>query len=180
MEWLGDPGLVVAGVDPGLTGALAILDENDQCETIPMPVMDGILDAAAVIEFLRAREPSIVIIEQQQAWPKQGAASTFRTGLLYGQLLGALQASGWPYRLVHPARWKKALRIVCGPGLTPYQRRKALKACSMRRAIELLPKSADQFRRVRDEGNAEAALIAWWYLHDRPRTKKNILEEAMA
>jgi hypothetical protein len=57
---------------------------------------------------------------------------------------------------VSPAKWKKAL------GLS------ADKGASRRRAIELWPERAQWFARVKDDGRAEAALIAYWWLQHGP------------
>ena len=163
----GDPGLIVAGIDPGIRGALAVLNENNDCDTASMPVMGdpAIVDGAAVARWLHDRDVQLVIIEQSQAMPlerkvrgktiRQGISSTFRTGQTYGQLLGVLQASLLPYRPVTAQVWKRAM------GLNWEKER------SRRRAIELRPAISDQFARKLDEARAEAALLAWWYLHGR-------------
>lgn len=157
MDGLGDPGLIVAGLDPGLSGALAVLDEEGDCETCHMPCMGDprIMDGGAVARWLGDRCVQLAVIEQQQAFPKQGLSSSFRTGQSYGQLLGVLQACLIPYKIVTPARWKKDMNLSRD------------KEQSRRRAIELLPQYGYQFSLKKDEARAEAALIAWWYLHER-------------
>jgi hypothetical protein len=168
-----DPGLIVAGIDPGLHGAIAVLNEAGDCDTIHMPVMGDklVIDGGAVARWLGERSPNLVVIERAQAMPehlqkrKQGAASTFRFGQTYGQLLGVLQASAFPYRIVGAADWKRALHL---------SRDKEL---SRRRAIELLPLAGEQFQLKKDEARAEAALIAWWYLHGRTPFRAKIERE---
>lgn len=174
MAGFADPGLIVAGIDPGLHGALAVLNENDDCETIDMPVMGDplIVDGGFVARWLNERDVNLVVIERAAAMPsewtdkktgkirKQGAASTFRFGQTYGQLLGVLQASAFPYRIVGPAQWKRAMSL---------SRDKEQSRC---RAIELLPRAGEQFQLKKNEARAEAALIAWWYLHERGKEKR--------
>lgn len=166
--------LIVAGIDPGLHGALAVLNETGDCQTTDMPIMGdpAIVDGGAVARWLNECDVSIVVIERAQSMPaewtdrktgklrKQGVSSSFRNGQTYGQLLGVLQACAFPYRIVGAADWKRAMRL---------SRDKEL---SRRRAIELLPRSGEQFQLKKHEARAEAALIAWWYLHERNRLEE--------
>jgi Holliday junction resolvasome RuvABC endonuclease subunit len=157
----GDPGLIVVGIDPGLSGALAVLNEDGDLDTVLMPVMGApvrVVDGGAVARWLSECSPNLAVIEMAQAMPKQGASSTFRFGQAYGQVLGVLQTSLIPYRIVVSRRWKQDLGLSSD------------KEQSRRRAIELLPRWADQFTRRKDEARAEAALIAWWWLHGRNRS----------
>lgn len=65
---------------------------------------------------------------------------------------GVVAGAGWPLTYVSPAKWKRDLRL------------SADKGASRRRAIELWPSWAELFARVKDDGRAEAALIAHWWL----------------
>lgn len=85
--------------------------------------------------------------------PKQGVTSVFDFGVSKGIAIGAAAADLWSLRFVSPARWKRAL------GLT------ADKDQCRRRAIELWPEHAALFKLKRHDGRAEAALIAYWWLH---------------
>jgi crossover junction endodeoxyribonuclease RuvC len=148
----------VAGIDPGIHGALAVVDEDGECNTVCMPVMGSpkaIVDGGAVVRWLGDNGACLAMVEAAQAFPGQGVSTSFRFGQAYGQILGALQAALIPYRIVTPARWKGDLRLSRD------------KEQSRRRAIELLPRAALQFALKKDEARAEAALIAWWYLHGR-------------
>ncbi len=83
--------------------------------------------------------------------PKQGVASTFAFGKAYGVILGVTATIG--YRTVHvrPNIWKKTMGL------------NADKGRSRRMACDRWPLTADVFARVRDDGRAEAALLAAWY-----------------
>jgi len=154
-----DLGLIVAGIDPGLSGALAVLSENGTLDSIHMPRMDKLVDGGYVARWLCDRDVNFAVMEQAGAFPGQGVAGMFNYGRSYGQVLGALQASLIPYSLVTASRWKNNL------GLSKDKER------SRRRAIELFPEFAYQFQLKKDEARAEAALIAWWYLHHQPHEK---------
>ena len=71
---------------------------------------------------------------------------TFAEG--YGSLLGALGVLRVPVHHVTPTVWKK------GEGVT------ADKSTSRQRACELWPTESHRFARVKDDGRAEACLIA--------------------
>jgi crossover junction endodeoxyribonuclease RuvC len=154
--------MVVAGIDPGLSGALAVLNEDDLCESVHMPRMGDMVDGGALARWLGDRDVELAILESANAWPGQGVAGMFKYGRSFGQVLGVLQASLIPYLLVTPAKWKRDMHLSSD------------KEASRRRAIELLPRAAGegQFSLKKDEARAEAALIAWWYLHGRGSTTK--------
>jgi crossover junction endodeoxyribonuclease RuvC len=64
---------------------------------------------------------------------------------------------------VTPAQWKFGVGLNAVSG----QDQKARKNASREKAIELFPQYADLFARVKDDGRAEAALMAWWFVHKR-------------
>ncbi len=139
---------VLLGVDPGQTGALAALTGTGDllwAEDAPDP-----FHGATIRTMLYGEGITLAAVEQVHAMPRQGVSSTFKFGLNYGIVLGALGALLIPYRLVTPTVWKRAARVTKD------------KSSSRQRATELWPNHADLFRRVKDDGRAEAALIAYW------------------
>ena len=84
--------------------------------------------------------------------PKQGVTSSFNFGRSKGVVEGVFAAAGRPIVYVSPGVWKRALGLSKDKG------------ASRRRAIELWPDHTDKFRRAKDDGRAEAALIALWYV----------------
>jgi len=66
---------------------------------------------------------------------------------------GVALGAGIPVRWVSASKWKRAL------GLS------ADKGASRRRATELWPAQSAMFARVKDDGRAEAALIAYYWLY---------------
>jgi crossover junction endodeoxyribonuclease RuvC len=142
----------IIGCDPGITGALALLERGGQLVDIKdMPVVDGQVDAYALTDIIAGwGQVDRVVVETQQAMPRQGVSSTFKTGANYGRILGVLAALQRPVTHVRAAEWTKALRV--GPD----------KAVHRRRAMDEWPATADRFARVKDDGRADAALIAMW------------------
>lgn len=111
--------MIFAGIDPGVTGALAFLSEGgqilyaEQFSTLPYNKSRRQIDCAQLARRLSAlREPgveSVVTVEEVHAFPKQGVSSTFTFGMTFGQILGVIETLGLRYQLAHPRRWQKFL-----------------------------------------------------------------------
>jgi hypothetical protein len=147
---------IIIGVDPGKSGAIAVLDDGALRDVGDMPVVGATISAARLSDMCSRWLPLdyvLAVVEDVHAMPKQGVSSTFAFGRSLGVIEGALGALSIPTHYVSPARWKRDLRLGKDKGE------------SRRRAIELWPDRADWFARVKDDGRAEAALIAYWWLH---------------
>ncbi len=153
---------VTLGIDPGMTGAIAMLDSYGcLVEVADMPVVDKFVSApllVSAIESMTAYDAQemvgMVVIEHVASMPKQGVASTFKFGVAFGVVLGVVGGMDLPSTLVRPAKWKRDM------GLTSDKER------SRRLAIERWPNQADSFKLKKHDGRAEAALLALWW-HDR-------------
>lgn len=141
---------MILGVDPGLTGALAWLDDNgrlvDACD---MPTVDGQVNCAELAGIIRGLTPRLAAVERVHSMPGQGVSSTFKFGTSYGAILGVLGALQVPVRHVAPGVWKRQAGLI-GAG----------KDASRGKAIDRWPDRHDLFRRKKDHGRADAALIA--------------------
>lgn len=147
----------VLGIDPGASGAFCLLDtETNHLEIHDMPTVEvkvGRKNArrvsapmvASIVDWLEA---DAAFIEAVHAMPGQGVSSMFAFGRALGVLEGVVAKAGIPVTMVPPAEWTKAMRLKGG------------KDGSRARACELWPKQAHLFARVKDDGRAEAALIA--------------------
>lgn len=142
------------GVDPGAQGAFALLDPTGQLvEVWDMPMVDKEVVAPLVLEIVARCEDLSdrhleAWVERAQAMPNQGVATTFRYARGYGVVLGVLGARHVPTHHLPAAVWKRAAHLSKD------------KDVSRRRAIELWPAHATAFARKKDDGRAEAALIA--------------------
>lgn len=141
----------IVGIDPGLTGALALHGPHGIADVIDMPVIDGVVDAYTLTTII-AEWGSVdrIVIETQQAMPKQGVASTFKTGANYGRILGVCAALERPVYHVRASEWTRALGVGSD------------KAVHRRRAQDEWPSMADKFACRKDDGRADACLIALW------------------
>ena len=152
----------VAGIDPGLSGAVALLDDEGMkpLQVWDMPTvkimrnskMKRELNLAELAEIIwQLGEGTPVFVERVGAMPGQGVTSMFSFGKSYGAVLGILAAYHHPVFHVAPQTWKKAVGVRDGG-----------KGASRLRASELFPSAAGQWSRVKDDGRAEAALIAYY------------------
>ena len=151
----------IAGVDPGLSGAVAIVNELGELVSIEDTPTVAVTRgreyvAARMAELLTRTIPSsdrrlaLVVIEVQQSFPGQGVRSTFRTGEGYGLWQGIAAALEIPTLLVRPVEWKRAAGIPA----------KSSKSESRVVATQRWPTWSSYFARVKDDGRADAALIA--------------------
>lgn len=149
----------ILGCDVGAFGAIAILDTDDRSlVVIDMPstkVKRGPrivtqVDAVALAKALRPHvsDDLIAMVEKTHSMPGQGVASCYAFGRAAGVVEGVLAALGVPFSLVPPATWAKKMRLFGG------------KDGSRSRATELFPEQAHLFARKKDDGRADAVLIA--------------------
>jgi hypothetical protein len=155
------------GIDPGLSGAVAVVDHAGvfvvvhDTPVLTLRVARGTRRDYDVPGMCALLGPYVgaglhVIIEESQAMPGQGVRSMFTCGYGYGLWLGILAALQVPYTPVRPAVWKKAFSL--GKD----------KEAARLRAMQLFP--AADLRLRKHHGRAEALLLAHWALADSRAT----------
>lgn len=152
--------MTIAGIDPGLGGAIAFLMPDGACVTFDMPVHrlvrngknKGEIDAHGLAAMFWREHAAHAFIEVVGAMPGQGVTSMFSLGRSYGTVIGVLAAVGVPTTFVSPRKWKSSLGVPTA------------KDGARARASQLFPASAEQWALVKHDGRAEAALIALWGL----------------
>jgi len=155
-------GVYYLGIDPGINGALALVDTAGELhDVVDMPTrvagtrangkekrtVDEDLLTLIVMAWMED-DFLIGVIERVQASPGAGAVSMFSFGEGYGKIQGVLSALGISCELVTPKEWK-----------THFDLGKDKKD-SLAKARSLWPNYAESFARVKDADRAEAALIA--------------------
>ncbi len=146
------------GIDPGLGGALAVIDEYfdvvalHDTPTLVVKARRGKTqhyDLPGLAGLLRpyAGQGAHVILEESQAMPGQGVKSMFTIGVGFGVWLGLLGALEIPYTRVRPAVWKRKLAL-----------QNSDKETARLLAQQLFP-TAD-LRLKKHHGRAEALLLA--------------------
>jgi crossover junction endodeoxyribonuclease RuvC len=140
------------GIDPGKTGAIAFIDENEEVVVFDYPGDERALsDLLETISWVIT--PARIVIESQQAFPGQGISSAFKLGVNYGMWLSAIAARAWPLVIIRPGEWKKGLGY-------PPKDKKASKAHSVTLVRQLYPQAGKYLLRVKDHDRAEAILLA--------------------
>ena len=150
---------IVLGIDIGSRGAIApVSRDGELLADIDMPVLnDGpsgrrAVNAALLAEIIAKSHASKAYVELVGARPGEGAVGAFAFGRSRGVVEGVLAALGVPVVFIAPASWKRAVGLPAG--------RDGAKDAARSAAIARWPGKAALFARVKDDGRAEAALIA--------------------
>tara|TARA_B100000886_G_scaffold235837_1_gene165095 strand:- start:1891 stop:2382 length:492 start_codon:yes stop_codon:yes gene_type:complete len=161
----------VVGIDPGLNGAIAILQDKKVLSIIDMPVMaDGKknkrqLNNAQLAEILRKNisddDEISVVVEQVNAMPGQGVTSMFNFGQTFGAIKGVCAALQLPIFFVRPSKWKKYFELI-----------NSSKDSSRTKAIEMYPYLSDQLAKKKDVNKSDAILIARFFIETRLKDSK--------
>ena len=156
----------IIGIDPGLSGGIAILEDNKVKELFDMPVMpDGKknkrqLNSALLVKLIKDNikdiENTVMVVEQVNAMPGQGVTSMFNFGQTFGAIKGICAALGLPIFFVRPAKWKKHFELI-----------NSSKDSSRTKAIEMYPKLSNQLAKKKDVNKSDAILIARFYSETR-------------
>lgn len=149
--------MIVAGIDPGKGGALAILHVDNTVQFFDVPrIKLRNKDRPAWGEWSRLWTAALdfagvdmIVIEEVGARPGQGVTSMFTFGRTLGFAHAIAAGSGAAVQTVTAGVWKGKL------GLLNSSKGASREACS-----NLYPSTAAQLARVKDDGRAEAALIA--------------------
>ena len=156
----------IIGIDPGLSGGIAILEDNIIKVLFDMPVMsDGKknkrqLNSALLVKLIKDNikdtEDTVMVVEQVNAMPGQGVTSMFNFGQTFGAIKGICAALGLPIFLVRPAKWKKHVELI-----------NSSKDASRTKAIEMYPSISEQLSKKKDVNKSDAILIARYYSETR-------------
>jgi crossover junction endodeoxyribonuclease RuvC len=156
----------IIGIDPGLSGAIAVLENNKVLNIFDMPVMSEgkknkrQLNSAQLVSLLKDNlEPNketVVVVEQVNAMPGQGVTSMFNFGQTFGAIKGVCAALELPIFFVRPSKWKKHFELI-----------NASKDSSRTKAIEMYPTLSNQLAKKKDVNKSDAILIGRFYSETR-------------
>jgi crossover junction endodeoxyribonuclease RuvC len=153
--------MIIIGIDPGASGAIAVFDPSIGSLAIhDMPTLDVIRNGknkteisprlvADIICAAAGPDPVMAVVERVGAMPGQGVSSMFQFGRSVGIIEGVLGSLSVPMTALTPQVWQKLAGVRGG------------KDAARLRAIEIFPAYAQAFARKKDDGRADAALIAW-------------------
>jgi crossover junction endodeoxyribonuclease RuvC len=151
--------MIIGGIDPGLTGAIARFDAvtGALLAITDMPVFElvkagkrsKIIDAYRLVDLL-GQGYGHIFVEVAQTRPGQAAQAVAKCFVGYGIILGVIAALGVPITHVQPRTWKNSFKVP------------ASKDGARARASELIRGGAVHWPLVKHDGRAEASLIALW------------------
>lgn len=150
--------MIILGIDPGQSGAIAWLDGSGALLRVEdMPVLEVArngrprreLDVRALASILSGFAADVCYMEQVGGMPGDAPSAAFSFGRVAGAAEAVVKLSGARFEFAAPATWKKALGLI---GTSKDQ--------SRAKAMDRWPGFTKQFSRKMDEGRAEAALIA--------------------
>jgi len=154
--------MIIIGIDPGISGAISILENKKILEVYDTPTMiDGKknkkqINSAQVTNIIKERlkdgKEVIVVVEHVNAMPGQGVTSMFNFGQSFGVIKGICAALGLPIYFVRPTKWKKHFNLI-----------KTNKDASRTKVIEAYPEISSKLHRKKDSNRADAILIALYF-----------------
>lgn len=160
--------MIIIGIDPGLTGACAVLGTAGVKTVFDLPTMpvpgvgpDALvkrkIDGYALCQLLLKHCPASegkpqVIIERVIAMGGKNNSVQTQASLLrsLGAIETVVECLKWPVQHVPPQTWKKLFRLGS-------EKTKALET-----ARKLHPEAAGNLTRQKDHNRAEAVLLAHW------------------
>ena len=156
----------IIGIDPGLSGAIAVMHDKKVINMYDMPVMaEGKknkrqLNSSQLVNIIKENinegEETIVVVEQVNAMPGQGVTSMFNFGQTFGALKGICAALELPIFFVRPSKWKKHFELI-----------NSSKDASRTKVIEMYPKLSSQLAKKKDVNKSDAILIARFFSETR-------------
>lgn len=148
--------MIVAGIDPGANGAVAVIDSDMNVRLlVDMPKRNDVM-----VLIIRNNNiyPDKTFLEDVHALPRESSVASFTFGKNCGKAELLAEALGNVY-LVTPSVWKKHCNLVRNKEETKTQ----YKHRSIELAKKLFPEVEKQLTASKD-GRAEALLIAYFGL----------------
>lgn len=167
--------MIFVGIDIGLTGGIVSLDsETNDIEIFDVPIYKSIVkkkvkdpttgkhyykdferknyhaeEMVKIIKKLKSKN-TIFVIEKVHGIIGDGAIQSFSLGLGSGLWVGIVKALSGKIIQVSPQAWKKELKFKAGSD----------KKESVKKAQELYPQIKDKIKLLKDNGKADALLLA--------------------
>ena len=156
----------IIGIDPGLSGGIAILDDLKIFDIYDMPIMSegkknkNQLNSAQLVNIIKkniiSNGDTFLIVEQVSAMPGQGVTSMFNFGQTFGAIKGICATLELPIYFVRPSKWKKHFELI-----------NSSKDSSRTKAIEMYPKLSSELAKKKDVNKSDAILIARFFSETR-------------
>jgi len=154
--------MIIFGIDPGVSGAISILDNKKVIEVYDMPTMidgkknkkqvNGSQVANIIKEKIDLNREISVVVEHVNAMPGQGVTSMFNFGQSFGVIKGVCSALSLPIYFIRPTKWKKHFNLI-----------NTNKDASRTKVIQIYPEISSKLSRKKDSNKADAILIARYF-----------------
>ena len=154
--------MIIIGIDPGITGAISVLENKKIIDVYDTPTMiDGKknkkqVNGSQVTNIIKERinndKEVVVVVEQVNAMPGQGVTSMFNFGQSFGVIKGICSALSLPIYFVRPNKWKKHFNLI-----------NTNKDASRTKVIQIYPQISSKLSRKKDSNKADAILIARYF-----------------
>ena len=154
--------MIIIGIDPGVSGAIGILEDKKVIKVFDMPTMidgkknkkqvNGSQVTNIIKENLHNNKETIIVVEHVNAMPGQGVTSMFNFGQSFGVIKGVCAALSLPIYFVRPTKWKKHFNLI-----------KTNKDASRTKVIQIYPEISGKISRKKDSNKADAILIARYF-----------------
>ena len=154
--------MLIFGIDPGVSGAISIIENKKIIEVYEMPTMidgkknkrqvNGSQVANIIKERLKDNKEIVIVVEHVNAMPGQGVTSMFNFGQSFGVIKGVCSALSLPIYFVRPTKWKRHFNLI-----------KTNKDASRTKVIEVYPEISSKLSRKKDSNKADAILIARYF-----------------
>ena len=154
--------MMIFGIDPGISGAISILENKKIIEIYDMPTMidgkknkkqvNGSQVANIFKEKIETNKEISVVVEHVNAMPGQGVTSMFNFGQSFGVIKGICSALSLPIHFIRPTKWKKHFNLI-----------NTNKDASRTKVIEIYPEISSKLSRKKDANKADAILIARYF-----------------
>jgi len=154
--------MIIFGIDPGISGAISVLENKKVIEVFDMPTMidgkknkrqvNGSQVTNIIKEKLNNDKEIVVVVEHVNAMPGQGVTSMFNFGQSFGVIKGICSALRLSVHFVRPIKWKKHFNLI-----------KTNKDASRTKVIQTYPEISSKLSKKKDSNKADAILIARYF-----------------
>ena len=143
----------VCGIDIGLKGFIAFINDDHLLELHPIPVIGNTIDVIEFSSILRAAHPELIYLEKAECRPGQNIKATLTCGTNFGMILGALAVLRLPHIVLECRKWQASMLLGTEQSL-------GSKARSLLAAARIFPDT--DFGK--NDNKSDAALIAYYGL----------------
>ena len=164
--------MIIIGIDPGVNGAISVLDKRKVKNVFEIPTMiEGKknkrqINGAQLSKIIQSQivdnKDIFIVVEQVNAMPGQGVTSMFNFGQSFGVIKGICAALNLPIYFVRPNAWKKYFNLL-----------KTNKDASRTKATEIYPEISNMISKKKDSNKADAILIARYFNDMQNAIKSN-------